>query len=883
MKFLGVRFRNTFAYGNSWKNIPFGDLVGINLISGDNGWGKSSLSKILKIGAYFEYDGIPVGEIANEINGNCEIIVDGFSRGHNWEIHSTYTTSRLTNVIVKKDGAIQDTGKIKDTIDYVYREILTVPYPIFSNLVNLSVSDFKSLLSLDAKSARAIRDKLLSIENINDVKAGLNKENKKIVDEVETLSIELDSLVKSIADLDTQIAEEESRFKMVIDGTIKTSQDSILSLRQELGVAERERLEIGARIVELEAYGKSLEKKALQEQQIIDEKTHSQLEKKALDVEGKLAKIKDTSDVLSKHKVHYEYLRINEEITKNTNEIARLESTKIGILPIEANITTTQNEILELTNKKAANDVLDTLATKSQECVDVLIEIGKKTPKFSVFSGREQKIQLVKRNMDVELSAMNVSVKSLEKEVALLQKGFCSECGTKFDDEAHKQKLADKTSLLVVENNNINNLKKKSEKATRILSVLLVMKNANNTENKKDMLMKVLGELKGSPVFNQYVNLTQISHKTMAEAKLALLAKKEEIKTTVELANNLKVLQENLKTTNEENREIDLAISSFRHAVEQAGKNKVAPEANLKIEYAEDTIPAAIEKATSLKSQGEEMLKKLTAEIRTISIDMGARRSMLTFLADVGDITTEMPNHKEALLECNDKHTQISKKISDVTQNVSSVEKEVQRLYSEHEGKLKSLSEFRVSQNTKKESLEKSIFDKTEEAKLKLYLEELLSEENFKRYCISSIIPSLNHSVKMISNEFNFPIKCEFDDDFQPKILRRGKPCSLKGISVGQRKILDIVVVLSVTSLIAAKYPEVNFVFYDEVFSNLSVMNTSMMLDQIKKTCCQKFGLSVFLVNHAFISQDYFDNIIELSNDGTFTDLTIRRLNIATA
>jgi DNA repair exonuclease SbcCD ATPase subunit len=139
MEFIHAKYRNIFAYGNELQEFYF-NRNNIKLIIGGNGFGKSSIGKIIKIGTYHEYDGIPVDEIANSINGNGFIEICLNSNNHNWIIQTEFSFTKLKEIRVYKDGSTEpeDWGKIPDTKERIKKEIITVPYYLINNISNFT-------------------------------------------------------------------------------------------------------------------------------------------------------------------------------------------------------------------------------------------------------------------------------------------------------------------------------------------------------------------------------------------------------------------------------------------------------------------------------------------------------------------------------------------------------------------------------------------------------------------------------------------------------------------------------------------------------------------------------------------------------------------------
>jgi hypothetical protein len=77
-------------------------------------------------------------------------------------------------------------------------------------------------------------------------------------------------------------------------------------------------------------------------------------------------------------------------------------------------------------------------------------------------------------------------------------------------------------------------------------------------------------------------------------------------------------------------------------------------------------------------------------------------------------------------------------------------------------------------------------------------IEKILSEDGIKTYFINSILMSLNNQINSYLDLFNLPIKIEFDNTLEEKIVDAyNKPRSYESFSSGEQKRIDLSIILS--------------------------------------------------------------------------------------
>jgi len=216
MKLSKLSWSNIGPYGNKIQTIEFPDAGGLWMVLGKNGNGKSFFINIPKVLYYGKLDKFKKDEIANRQNKN------GWIRG---EVLVGFDTEVVierklspSDLIVYKDG--EDIGKsgIGNYQNYIDSEVTGLPYHIFSNIISLSVNDFKSFISMTPHDKRIIIDKLFAMEVINKmnelVKSDLRdiKINMTLFDrEIVSLKNNIDAAVKELSKLKTQVSNDNTK------------------------------------------------------------------------------------------------------------------------------------------------------------------------------------------------------------------------------------------------------------------------------------------------------------------------------------------------------------------------------------------------------------------------------------------------------------------------------------------------------------------------------------------------------------------------------------------------------------------------------------------------------------------------------------------------
>nr|DAK67237.1 MAG TPA: STRUCTURAL MAINTENANCE OF CHROMOSOMES PROTEIN [Caudoviricetes sp.] len=925
MKINYLKFKSMFAYSPEMQTINFTDPTQLyTLIIGKNGRGKSSITKILNIALYFSCDGIPMGEFANEINGDGYVEVSVDSYGSSWTIISEYSTTKLKSLQVFKNGELQDWGGIKTTKEKVAQTIIDIPQKLFNNIINLSVNDFKSFLSLSAKDSKEIRDKIFSFGILNQMALIENQkllQSKKEVDRIQatmdsltsTLSSTYEEYRKSEEDFVCRKNEAERLYKEYMS-EIESKRNSLLSTKKEIET-------------EIEAL-RSLEREQTTSHLInatidISENLNllqGNLSESRRDIEEKSEVHKSTENTISALK----YLLDVKEYEKSLYEIEKLsklhkeEENKLALLKIE---------LLDIENAREKNREL--LSDKQSKLDEILLSISKENAllgkyesklqihtallkirsKFETDEALSSFIESKERSLDFEKkeheSLQNRKTLLLQESKNLRErlrhietgKDTCPTCGSPVDSIKKIEEIQNKISK------NEEHLRYVEEQIpathSKILSTEKSLLQLGEIKAKKEMMEQ---HYEADPIhlfsLNEFLSLNiedeikkikdKISSLTLSSQKI-----KEEIKSTedTELEQKYKELLSYSQTYTENK-------SRYFTQIESIKSMNMCP---VKEEYFEmsdefENILSSLSDVINLKERYQAEVSKLS----NLSLELSSLSDRkITLESKISSLSETMVKNKELLSTSLKDFTLPTKKIlidDSVKERIKDKENELSSLTSSftdientENSLLLQVKNIEIEHKSKEEYIKSSInrieteienFKKQTEVILhENHLQEAflrtLSDDGLKSYIMSKIVPYLNQEINSFISRFNINVTVEFDSEFVGTLHRNGHCPSLQSISTGQRKIIDVCILLSITKFFIKKYPDINLVFYDEIFSSLDTENSPTILKLIKQEFCENLGITVCLVSHSFVNPTLIDRFISVEDKNYFSSLNI--------
>jgi DNA repair exonuclease SbcCD ATPase subunit len=164
--------------------------------------------------------------------------------------------------------------------------------------------------------------------------------------------------------------------------------------------------------------------------------------------------------------------------------------------------------------------------------------------------------------------------------------------------------------------------------------------------------------------------------------------------------------------------------------------------------------------------------------------------------------------------------------------------------------------------------------EKVERRELFNIVGDLLSDNGIKKHLIDKIIPTLNSRILDISQRLDFKFSFEFDADFDPIIRYLGMEVSPQSLSSGQRKKMNLIVLLAFIEIIKMKHSQLNVLFLDEIFSSLDKNNVYLAI-QILREYANKYNMTIFVVSHEALPEEFFDTKIFVKSVNHFSEMEI--------
>lgn len=153
-------------------------------------------------------------------------------------------------------------------------------------------------------------------------------------------------------------------------------------------------------------------------------------------------------------------------------------------------------------------------------------------------------------------------------------------------------------------------------------------------------------------------------------------------------------------------------------------------------------------------------------------------------------------------------------------------------------------------------------------------LDEVLSDNGIKKVLIDRVIPLLNSRILEISDRLEFKFNFEFDNEFNPIIRYLGMEISAESLSTGQRKKMNLIVLLSFIELIKLKHTNMNVMFLDEIFSGLDKDNVYKSIE-ILREYADKYNMTIFVVSHESLPEEFFDQRISVTMPNHYSEIKV--------
>ena len=244
VKFHSLKIQNLLSYGNNETVINF-DNNGLNLITGENGTGKSSaMLDAISFALYDKpYRKIKKGELINRKNKK------------NLKVDFSFTINDIEYRLVRGlknrevdlefwiDGVQQDLLSSKGLTQLEIESKIGIDYKLFKQIISLSINYNKPFLTLSAAEKRELLEKFFNI----DVLAAMLKEAKSVLKELKikkNMEIQAIDILTSSLKTDKarilQLVESKKTFDADMKKEVDKLTDTILVSKKELKTVKAE-------------------------------------------------------------------------------------------------------------------------------------------------------------------------------------------------------------------------------------------------------------------------------------------------------------------------------------------------------------------------------------------------------------------------------------------------------------------------------------------------------------------------------------------------------------------------------------------------------------------------------------------------------------------
>ena len=246
--------------------------------------------------------------------------------------------------------------------------------------------------------------------------------------------------------------------------------------------------------------------------------------------------------------------------------------------------------------------------------------------------------------------------------------------------------------------------------------------------------------------------------------------------------------------------------------------------------------------------------------------------------AELVSIRSELNNAKANLKKCTEFSTKAKDSVTRLETIIGQYEFELNNIIAKSEKKDFQYLKQLISENTQKTKKKTNQKSKKEiDEKFLEVVENILGEEGVKNLALKTILPPLNASIDSMVKQMHIPHRIKFDEKFDCKITSLGEEINPKTMSTGERKKSDFVIIIAMIKLLKVRYPSVNMLFLDEIFSSIDGAGIHEIIAILKDTV-KETGLNTWVINHSELPVNLFDIKAEAYKEGGFSKIELESI-----
>lgn len=192
----------------------------------------------------------------------------------------------------------------------------------------------------------------------------------------------------------------------------------------------------------------------------------------------------------------------------------------------------------------------------------------------------------------------------------------------------------------------------------------------------------------------------------------------------------------------------------------------------------------------------------------------------------------------------------------------------------EEKDKTSSFEDLYERYNKEKDELYTHLSKKLEQRKYLNLLKSVLSEDGVKKHIIATLINALNNRIASYLEEMGSEYTVIFDPNFECNFLTTTGECEFNNFSAGEKMRLNHATMFAFQDIISTQGNlKTNVLFCDELIDvSVDTVAIQAFLGILKRKTEE--GQTIYLISHReAVSEDEFDNIIEVKKEGGFTSI----------
>ena len=401
---------------------------------------------------------------------------------------------------------------------------------------------------------------------------------------------------------------------------------------------------------------------------------------------------------------------------------------------------------------------------------------------------------------------------------------------------------------------------------------------------------KIIDKIFGLDLVNDMNQLVKEDAKTVkgkqSSSQTALLKNQHLLEQSVQQLSNL---QEDLSQEKEQ-RIVQLNDILTRASAYQDEVKSSYAEIKTKLDSAKNDLKAARESKSSCTFNIAEIDKKLSIYAKnkcphclsdlTDTVHIGIKQQLEDnknrFLEDLSPIATKISEIETSSRELESSQEKFRNDHAKLASAIDSAKRELDSLTQSQDSEKQTqyLQKIIDQLNEDIESTKLEIGELEKELSVNQELEVILSDNGMKRILMNQIIPLLNKNILRTSKLLEFKFAFEFDLEFNPIITHLGMQISPESLSAGEQKKMNLIVLLCILELIKMKNNKINLLFLDEIFSSLDSVSIYKVVDLLK-TFAKKHNMTVFVISHDPLPEEFFDIKLFVENKDHFSDIRV--------